>query len=68
MSISQNILEILKTEPIRMIDGRYSTGFVDTDVLAGFITAGQIEIYKIQGMQFVRLPVQTKKNKKQKHK
>jgi hypothetical protein len=50
----RNILEILKREPIRFIDGRYSDGFVKGADLNKLIELGWAEIYDNNGTEFVR--------------
>lgn len=51
----ENILEILKNEDIRMVDGRYSDGFVDTDELRKLVDSGEAETYCKSEFNFVRL-------------
>jgi hypothetical protein len=51
----KNVFEILKKESIRLIDGRYSKGFVNEADLKKLIISGQAEIYDNGGMNFVRL-------------
>ena len=48
------ILEILKSEPIRLADGRWSQGYVDEKELRRLIDTGVAEVYDNQGMTFVR--------------
>jgi hypothetical protein len=52
--MSKGLLEILKKESIRLVDGRYSNGFADLDDLNKLIELGQAEVYD-NGMEFVRL-------------
>ena len=49
-----DILDILDREPIRLMDGRYSTGFVDLDRLRKVIESGYAEVYTENGVRFVR--------------
>jgi hypothetical protein len=42
-------------ESFRLLDGRWENGFVDPEVLQGLVNEGVAEIYKLQGMDFVRL-------------
>lgn len=49
------ILEVLKTESIRLMDGRFSDGFVDTDELKLLINLGHAKKFKRQGLDFVKL-------------
>lgn len=49
------VIQILKTEDVRLVDGRYSSGFVDEKELQKLILEGKAEIYQNQGMSFVRL-------------
>jgi len=51
----ENILKILEKESIRLIDGRYATGFVDLDDLNELIQEGEVEVYKVYGVRFARL-------------
>jgi hypothetical protein len=64
--MQKSILEILDTESIRLIDGRYSDGFVDLDDLKKLIDmGGYVVLYNIGGVTFVRKniqPVQRKEN------
>lgn len=54
-------IDILRTEDIRYIDGRYRGGFVPFEDLDALIEAGQAEIYwqgtQERGARFVRLVV-----------
>lgn len=43
---------------IRVIDGRYTDGFVDQAALDELMKAGKVEKFKVQGFSFVRLPKQ----------
>lgn len=53
--MSKSILKILEEEPIRLVDGRYSDGFADTDNLNKLIKlGGYVEVYEKGGMKFVR--------------
>ena len=54
--MKEKILEILKKESIRLLDGRYSKGFVDLDELKELISEGKAEVYENQEMKFVRRP------------
>ena len=48
------ILAILDREPIRLIDGRYSDGFVKTkDLLKLINMGGYVEVYEASGIKFV---------------
>lgn len=47
------ILEIMEKEDIRRIDGRYSKGFVDTDILENLIKRGDVVVYRYGGLDFV---------------
>jgi hypothetical protein len=51
----ERILKILKSVPIRYIDGRYTKGFVDQEDLDILISNKNIEIFINQGMKFVKL-------------
>ena len=57
MAIKQrfHIVSILKNENVRLMDGRFSDGFVDIDKLNKLIKDGVAEIYDNQGVEFVRL-------------
>jgi hypothetical protein len=50
----KSVLDILGKGPIRLIDGRYSEGFVDLDDLNKLIEIGVAEVYEIDEMKFVR--------------
>lgn len=54
-----DILEILRTEDIRYIDGQYSGGYVPYTAVDALVEAGQAEIYwqgdQERGSRFVRL-------------
>lgn len=53
--MSESILAILDRESIRLIDGRYSTGFANMEDLQKLIDmGGYVEVYDNQGMEFVR--------------
>ena len=39
---------------IRLVDGRYTDGFVDTDALKALIDAGLVTVTEIKGMRFVK--------------
>ena len=49
------VINILKQEDIRLMDGRFRDGFVDLNVLNKLIEEGKAEIYDNQGIKFVRL-------------
>jgi hypothetical protein len=51
----EHILEILKREDIRMVDGRHSDGFVDTGELRKLVDSGDAETYCKSEFNFVRL-------------
>jgi len=52
---TMSILQVLDKEPIRLIDGRYSEGFADTDDLQKLIDmGGYVEVYEDDGLKFVR--------------
>lgn len=55
LSKKQRILKILETEDIRYIDARYSKGFVDDYVLNEMVMQEEVDVYKKQGLVFVRL-------------
>jgi len=50
-----SIKDILRREPIRLMDGRYSTGFVSVAELNSLVNEGTAEVYDNQGVDFVRL-------------
>jgi hypothetical protein len=50
-----SLIRVLKQEDVRMIDGRWSNGFVDIDALSALIDQGRAEVYYNQGFIFVRL-------------
>ena len=50
-------LDIVKNEPIRYIDGRWSDGFVDQAELDHLVKATIAEKYMNGGMSFVRLAI-----------
>lgn len=52
----EEIKEILRREPIRYFDGRYSEGYVDIVELEALIDAGEAVIDTGNLMDFVRLP------------
>lgn len=53
--MSESILKVLDRESIRIIDGRYSTGFVNMKDLQKLIDmGGYVEVYENQGVKFVR--------------
>lgn len=53
--MSESILAVLDRESIRLIDGRYSTGFANMKDLQKLIDmGGYVEVYDNQGMKFVR--------------
>ena len=49
------VLDILQKENIRLVDGRYSGGFIDTEVLHYLIRTGEAETYMNEIITFVRL-------------
>jgi len=49
-----NIHEILERESIRLLDGRWSGGFVDEVELQQLIDNGKAEVYDNQGVKFVQ--------------
>jgi hypothetical protein len=60
MNAEQTILRILESGGIiRKIDGRYKDSFVDMKALQKLIDDGRAEVYKLQGMDFVRLAATT---------
>jgi hypothetical protein len=54
--MESEILEILKHEDIRVVDGRYSDGFVDDNELKKLISSGKVETYCVSEFKFARLP------------
>lgn len=53
--MAKSITDILESEPIRLIDGRWSDGFADTKALQMVIDSGYAEVYEIAGgWKFVR--------------
>ena len=53
--MSESLLEVLDRESIRLIDGRYSTGFANMEDLHKLIEmGGYVEVYENQGVKFVR--------------
>ncbi len=53
--MSESILAILDRESIRLMDGRYSTGFANMEDLQKLIDmGGYVEVYENQGVKFVR--------------
>lgn len=53
--MSESLLAVLDREPIRLIDGRYSTGFANVKDLQKLIDMGSyVEVYENQGVRFVR--------------
>ena len=53
--MSESILAVLDRESIRLVDGRYSTGFANMEDLQKLIDmGGDVEVYDNQGMKFVR--------------
>ena len=53
--MTESILAILDREHIRLIDGRYSTGFANMKDLQKLIDmGGYVEVYDNQGIKFVR--------------
>lgn len=42
-------------EAFRLLDGRWEDGFVSPEVLQGLVNEGVAEIYKVGGVDFVRL-------------
>ncbi len=60
--MAETILEILAREPIRLLDGRYSTGFVSTTELNALVEDGKVGTDMRGGMRFVvALPAWTVK-------
>ena len=55
----KKIIDILKKEDIRAIDGRYSDGFVDIDDLLYLVSKGKAESYTEKGFTFIRLKKET---------
>ena len=56
MTSSENqILEILRKEPIRFIDGRYSTGFVEREDLEKVLNRRLAEKYRNHNITFIRI-------------
>lgn len=53
--MKEDLLKILEKEHIRLMDGRYSDGFVDLDELRELISEDFVEVYEKQGMEFVRI-------------
>ena len=50
------IMQILERgDSIRRLDGRNNNSFVDMDALEELIKEGRAEVYKLQGIDFVRL-------------
>lgn len=47
------IIKILEREPIRLLDGRYSDGFVDIDELKRLIQEKRVTTYENKGITFV---------------
>lgn len=57
MSIPDDIRRILiREDAIRLVDGRYRDGFVDTDTLKRLVKAGALVEKKRHGMSFAMLP------------
>lgn len=55
MSKQESILKLLKAgRIIRVLDGRCGNGFVDQQALAELIRRGDVMVYKVKGMEFVR--------------
>ena len=53
--MSESILAVLDRESIRLVDGRYSSGFANMEDLQKLIDMGDyVEVYDNQGMKFVR--------------
>ena len=55
IKLRENIIRILEQENIRLVDGRFSSGFVDLNELNNLTKNGIAEIYNNQGINFVRL-------------
>jgi len=52
MKEEEIILILKKEKSIRVVDGRYSNGFVDTELLKKMEKEGKISFTKVQGFTF----------------
>ena len=50
---------------IRMIDGRYTDGFFDLEILKTLIKEGKAELFNNHGVKMARRPKQRKPKKKE---
>jgi len=56
----ERVLEILKVEPIRFIDGRYKDGFVDQSALLYLLHKKKAKICFLGDIAFVKLSEEDK--------
>ena len=62
--LHHQLLHAIKTDgAIRVVDGRWSLGYVDMDLLKNAIASGMLRTQKRHGMTFAILPSKTTKTK-----
>ena len=55
------LISLLMTEDIRVADGRFSEGFIDTGDLDILVAKGKVKIKKYQGVKFYTLTAKGRK-------